>query len=52
MLAVAILGTAGVIQGKTPDKYHFKERIQLARKNRVVSNQEFNDCKIPVPCNS
>jgi len=41
-----------IIQGKTPDKHHFKERIQLARKNRVVANQKFNACAIAVGCNS
>jgi len=41
-----------VIQGKIPDKHHFKEQIQTARKNRVEINQKFNDCKILMSCNS
>jgi len=41
-----------VVNGKIPDKSHFKEKIQEARKNRVAVNQQFNDCKITVGCNS
>jgi transposase InsO family protein len=40
------LTTMEVVAGKIPDKNHFKERIQNARKNRVAVNQQFNDCKI------
>ncbi|MBL4880303.1 MAG: hypothetical protein JKX82_03160 [Oleispira sp.] len=41
-----------VVNGKIPDKHHFKEQIQTARKNRVEINQKFNDCKILMSCNS
>ena len=41
-----------VVNGKIPDKNHFKEKIQEARKNRVVVNQQFKDCKITIGCNS
>ena len=41
-----------VVNGKIPDKNHFKEKIQEARKNRVIINQQFNDCKIALACNS
>ena len=41
-----------VVNGKIPDKNHFKEKIQEARKNRVEVNQQFNDCKIALRCNS
>lgn len=41
-----------VVNGKIPDKNHFKEKIQEARKNRVEVNQQFNDCKIALGCNS
>jgi transposase InsO family protein len=41
-----------VVNGKIPDKNHFKDKIQEARKNRVAINQQFNDCKIDVGCNS
>jgi transposase InsO family protein len=41
-----------VVKGKTPDKNHFKEKIQEARKNRILVNQQFNDCKITRVCNS
>jgi len=41
-----------VVNGKIPDKNHFKEKIQEARKNRVIINQQFNDCKIALVCNS
>ena len=40
-----------VVNGKIPDKNHFKEKIQEARKNRVIVNQQFNDCKITLACN-
>ncbi len=41
-----------VVNGIIPDKNHFKEKIQRARKNRVVVNQQFNDCKITLGGNS
>tara|TARA_R110002051_G_C8744341_1_gene499508 strand:- start:979 stop:2217 length:1239 start_codon:yes stop_codon:yes gene_type:complete len=41
-----------VVEGKIPDKNHFKGKIQEARKNRVAVNQQFNDCKITLGCNS
>ncbi|SDW82589.1 hypothetical protein SAMN05444411_102254 [Lutibacter oricola] len=41
-----------VVDGKIPDKHFFKEKIQLARKDKVVVNQQFNDCKIAIGCNS
>jgi transposase InsO family protein len=41
-----------VVNGKIPDKNHFKEKIQEARKNRVVVNQQLNVCKIVIGCNS
>jgi hypothetical protein len=41
-----------VVNGKISDKNNFKDRIQEARKNRVAINQQFNDCKIAVGCNS
>ena len=41
-----------VVNGKIPDKNHFKEKIQLARKDRTKINQQFNDCKITLICNS
>ena len=41
-----------VVNRKVPDKNHFKKKIQEARKNRVVVNQQFNDCKIALGCNS
>jgi hypothetical protein len=41
-----------IVNGKTPDKYFFKEKIQNARKDRVKINQEFNDCVISIGCNS
>ncbi|WP_339883497.1 hypothetical protein [Polaribacter vadi] len=41
-----------VVNGKIPDKNYFKEKIQEARKNRVLVNQQFNDCKIAIGCNS
>jgi transposase InsO family protein len=41
-----------VVSGKIPDKNHFKEKIQEARKNRILVNQQFNDCKIALGCNS
>jgi hypothetical protein len=41
-----------VVKGKIPDKNYFKEKIQEALKNRVIINQQFNDCKIALGCNS
>ena len=40
-----------VISGKIPHKDYFKEKIQQASKNRVVINQQFNDCKITLGYN-
>ncbi|CAL2080910.1 hypothetical protein [Tenacibaculum sp. 190524A02b] len=40
-----------IIQGKIPDKNRFKQQILLARKNRVSSNQQFNDCTKIMACN-
>ena len=40
-----------IIQGKVPDKNRFKQQILLARKNRVSSNQQFNDCTKIMACN-
>lgn len=40
-----------VVNGKIPDKNHFKEQIQKARKERVIINQQFNDCNSTL-CNS
>ncbi|MBL4708051.1 MAG: hypothetical protein JKY48_06390 [Flavobacteriales bacterium] len=33
-----------VLNGKTPDKYQFKEQIALARKERIKANQSFDGC--------
>ncbi|WP_430929176.1 hypothetical protein [Polaribacter marinivivus] len=41
-----------VVNGKIPNKNYFKEKIQQARRNSVVINQQFNDCKIARVCNS
>ncbi len=35
-----------VIEGKSPNKYLYREQIQQARKDRISKNQQFNDCPI------
>lgn len=35
-----------VLNGKLPNKHLYKDQIHLARKNRVITNQSFNDCPI------
>ncbi len=35
-----------VLNGKIPDKLLFKELINQARKDRVITNKNFNDCPI------
>jgi transposase InsO family protein len=33
-----------VVNGKTPDKYFFKDKIEQARKDRIFINQKFKGC--------
>ncbi len=35
-----------VVNGKIPNKHFYKEQIQQARKDRVVVNQNFNNCPV------
>ncbi|WP_028891549.1 hypothetical protein [Tenacibaculum sp. 47A_GOM-205m] len=44
--------TMEIIQGKIPDKDRFKEQILEARKNRIITNQQFNDCSSVMSCKS
>ena len=44
--------TMEIINGKIPDKDRFATQILEARKNRVIANQQFNDCSSAISCKS
>ena len=44
--------TMEIIQGKIPDKNRFAAQILEARKSRVATNQQFNDCSSAISCKS
>lgn len=40
--------TMEIIQGKIPDKHRFTAQILEARQQRIITNQQFNDCNAVV----
>lgn len=39
-----------IIKGKKPDKDRFKEQILEARQQRIIANQQFNNCGSAISC--